>query len=74
MSDRYPHVFATPTHCTHCGSRPDDDDAPGECPVRLRQALETAQDRVVDLERRYCTHNVAAILTADGNNRLRGGR
>lgn len=78
MADRYPHAYAFdgPSggagsgRCGYCGVSDEDESADMECSVRLRQALERAQDRVLDLERRYCNHNVTAILTADGNNRL----
>lgn len=72
MADRYLHVFKTPTHCTYCGCRPTDDDAADECAVRLRAEVDRLTARVLALEEKYCSHNVAAILTVDGNNRLRG--
>lgn len=72
MADRYPHVYvfdgpfgdAGSGRCVHCGVSDEDESADMECPVLLRA-------RVDDLERCYCTHNVAATLTAENDDRLR---
>ena len=38
----------------------------------LLAAADRLRLRVAELEEKYCNHNVTAILTAGGNNRLRG--
>lgn len=52
------------------GSRP----WPGSLVGQTMAAIEERDRlrlRVAELEEKYCNHNVTAILTADGNNRLR---